>query len=222
MNIIDAFNAYSQDYDGHRRQFIPCFDVFYQSAVSLLSFDTDTPKILDVGAGTGLLSAFILSKYPKAEITLIDQADSMLKLAQNRFANMKQIRYLVADYTTHPFTEAYDAIVSALSIHHLDDKQKETFYQKCFSHLKDEGIFVNADQVLSLFPAIEENFIALWHDFVKKSQLPTEALEAYYRRTAYDKTTPLQTQLDWLLKAGFKQGDCIFKYLNFAVFFANK
>jgi len=35
-------------------------------------------------------------------------------------------------------------------------------------------------------------------------------------------TAPLNDQMDWLLAEGFSKTDCIFKYLNFAVFFAVK
>lgn len=220
MSLVDIFNDYSEDYDRNRRTFIPCFDQFYGSAISVLQFSTDSPKILDIGAGTGLLSSFVLSKYPKAEITLIDQAENMLELAKERFAGIPQIKYIKADYTEYCFSEKYDAIISALSIHHLEDEKKKKLYYDCFARINKNGIFVNAEQVQSPFPEIEDKMISMWHGYVKKSDISLEELEAYYVRTGFDKTTTLNKQLDWLLDAGFTQADCIFKYLNFAVFFA--
>jgi len=222
MHLKDVFNQYSQDYDANRRRFIPCYDTFYQSAINLLKFDTDSPKVLDLGAGTGLLSAFVLAEYPKAQLTLIDQAENMLDLARERFAGLEQIQYIADDYTTHGFTEKYDAIVSALSIHHLEDEKKKALYKTCFSNLKPKGMFDNADQVLSPDPEIEEQLIGIWHDFVKKSHIPDEELKAYYHRTSFDQTAPLNDQMGWLLAEGFSKADCIFKYLNFAVFFSVK
>lgn len=222
MHLKDVFNHYSQDYDAHRRHFIPCYDTFYQSAVEVLNFDTDSPKVLDLGAGTGLMTAFVLAKYPQAQITLIDQAENMLDLARERFAGLEQLEYIADDYITHQFTEKYDAIVSALSIHHLADEKKQVLYQACFANLKPTGIFVNADQVLSPDPEIEAQLIGIWHDFVKKSDVSAAELEAYYHRTSFDQTASLNEQLGWLLAEGFSKADCIFKYLNFAVFFAQK
>lgn len=222
MHLKDVFNQYSQDYDANRRHFIPCYNTFYQAAISVLQFDSESPKILDLGAGTGLLSAYVLAAYPQAQITLIDQAENMLDLARERFAGLAQIDYIAADYTTHQFSEKYDAIVSALSIHHLADEKKQGLYKNCYANLKPQGIFVNADQVLSPDPEIEARFISIWHDFVKTRQIPKDELQAYYHRTSFDQTAPLNEQMDWLLAEGFTKADCIFKYLNFAVFFGVK
>ncbi|WP_414733058.1 class I SAM-dependent methyltransferase [Acetobacterium carbinolicum] len=222
MHLKDVFNQYSQDYDANRRHFIPLYDTFYQSAIDLLNFDTDTPKVLDLGAGTGLMSAFVLAAYPKAQITLIDQAQNMLDLAKQRFEGRDQMHYIADDYTSHTFDEKYDAIVSALSIHHLEDDKKRKLFKSCFSSLTQNGIFVNADQVLSPDPELEEQIIGIWHDFVRKSDVTEEELAAYYHRTSFDQTAPLNDELAWLLSEGFSKADCIFKYLNFAVFFAIK
>lgn len=222
MNVIDTFNQYSEDYDKNRRLFIPCYDEFYQLAVESLEFKTDTPKILDLGAGTGLLSAFILSKYPKAEITLIDQAENMIQLAQKRFSENKQIHYIIDNFLTHEYTETYDAVVSALAIHHLEDSDKEKLYQKSYSLLNSTGVFMNADQVLSPYPNKEKQIIELWHDFIKSHDISNVEFQRYLKRTSFDKTATLANQLLWLEQSGFKESDCVFKYLNFAVFFATK
>ena len=220
--LFEAFNSYYQEYDQNRRNFIPLYDTFYESVISLLDFDSSVPKILDLGAGTGLLSAFVLSKYPEAEITLVDQAEKMLDLAQRRFNNHCNIKYILGDYTTIKFPEKYDAVISALSIHHLESEQKKDLYEKSFSLLNLEGVFINADQVRSNFDSIENKIINQWHNFILGKDLSKEEIEAYYYRTSFDKTTSLEEQLKWLLNAGFKSADCIFKYLNFAVFFALK
>ncbi|WP_269850752.1 class I SAM-dependent methyltransferase [Methanosarcina horonobensis] len=66
------FDAVSKKYDEQRKKFIPCFDDFYGTAVSVASVGTESPRILDMGAGTGLLSAFLMKRYPGASLTLID------------------------------------------------------------------------------------------------------------------------------------------------------
>ncbi|WKY48402.1 methyltransferase domain-containing protein [Eubacteriaceae bacterium ES3] len=222
MHLKKVFNEYSQDYDANRKYFIPLYETFYQAAVSLLNFKTQAPKILDLGAGTGLMSAFVLTAYPQAQITLIDQAGDMLDLARDRFAGNGNIQYIADDYLTHNYNEHFDGIVSALSIHHLEDQKKKQLYKNCFSSLKAGGIFVNADQVLSPDPQIETQIISIWHDFVKKSNVSQNELDSFYHRTSYDQTAPLFAQLNWLSELGFTKTDFIYKYLNFAVFFAIK
>ena len=58
----------SQKYDEQRKKFIPCFDDFYGVSVSVASVDTENPNILDIGAGTGLLSAFSDGKISRGLI----------------------------------------------------------------------------------------------------------------------------------------------------------
>ena len=107
----------------------------------------ENPKILDIGAGTGLLSAFLMERYPDASFTLIDISEKMLDVAKDRFRGNSNVKYIVADYSKHSFVEKYDMVVSALSIHHLEDEEKKELYKKSYSLLKQNGIIINADQV---------------------------------------------------------------------------
>ncbi len=56
-NVKKLFDSGADDYDWQRRQLIPCFDDFYGMAVSLVEPDERSPRILDLGAGTGLFAA---------------------------------------------------------------------------------------------------------------------------------------------------------------------
>lgn len=65
-NIKDKFNANARQYDPQRNKLIPCFNDFYSIPVALLQSENNAPSILDIGAGTGLLSAFVKEKYPRS------------------------------------------------------------------------------------------------------------------------------------------------------------
>ena len=84
--IQNQFNAVSEKYDRQRRFLIPCFDDFYGTALALSENVPAVKSILDVGAGTGLMSAFFHEKYPEAKITLVDISKEMLKKAEERFS----------------------------------------------------------------------------------------------------------------------------------------
>jgi trans-aconitate methyltransferase len=47
-----------------------------------------SPAILDLGAGTGLLSEFIMQKFPSASLTLLDESAEMLSKAQLRLEHI--------------------------------------------------------------------------------------------------------------------------------------
>jgi tRNA (cmo5U34)-methyltransferase len=62
----------------------------------------------------------------------------------------------------------------------------------------------------------------MWLDHLQKSDLTKQQLSVIMERMSYDRTTPLQTQLDWLTEAGFEDVDCYYKYYNFAVYAGRK
>jgi tRNA (cmo5U34)-methyltransferase len=220
--IKRKFDAVSKKYDEQRKKFIPCFDYFYGIAVSVASAGTESPNILDVGAGTGLLSAFLMKRYPEASFTLIDISEKMLDMAKDRFKGNSNVEYITADYSKHDFAERYDMIVSALSIHHLEDEEKNKIYKKSYSILKENGIFINADQVHGETPFIEYLNKTTWRHYVENSGLTEEEITAGYERTRLDKDTKLNQQLNWLKEAGFCDVSCIYKYYQFAVMFGRK
>lgn len=223
MNKIqDIFDDISKKYDSQRKMLIPCFDDFYGTCVSVADADNEAPKILDIGAGTGLLSSFLLNRYPKAGITLIDISEKMLEVAQKRFIGNDNIKYIVDDYTKFKLSEEYDMVVSALSIHHLDDSDKKELYRKCYSILKPNGIFINADQVSGETPYIDSLNKKRWKESIKKSGLPENEILSAFERMKLDKEAPLNQQLEWLKEIGFQDVSCIYKYYSFAVMFGRK
>ncbi|SHN56019.1 class I SAM-dependent methyltransferase [Desulfovibrio litoralis] len=222
MSVKEQFDSISKQYDQQRRGLIPCFDDFYRLPSEVLDFQGTTPNILDIGCGTGLFSSVLLKKYPNAKFTLIDLSDKMLELAKERFKNNINFKFITEDYTKHKFNEKFDIIISALSIHHLSATQKEVLYDSCYKMLNDNGIFINADQVLSPYPEVESMFSNLWKKEVEQSGLEPEEIKKAYQRLTLDNPSTLSDQLLWLKKAGFKYSDVLFKYYHFCVLYAKK
>jgi tRNA (cmo5U34)-methyltransferase len=67
--IKKAFDAIATEYDSLREVVIPDLQQFYTTAVWAAESSAPEPAILDIGAGTGLLSALILEKFPIAQMT---------------------------------------------------------------------------------------------------------------------------------------------------------
>jgi tRNA (cmo5U34)-methyltransferase len=81
--VRKEFDAIAAHYDAQRRMIIPEFDAFYASAVWAAEWtEGTTPRILDIGAGTGFLSELLLTKYPKGSLSLIDISEAMLAIAK--------------------------------------------------------------------------------------------------------------------------------------------
>lgn len=222
MGIKEQFDSVSKKYDEQRKLFLPCFEDFYLRCLEMVEFADDCPRVLDIGSGTGLFTSFLLEKYPNAKVTLIDLSEKMLDIAKKRFQGNENIEYIIADYTNYEFGSEFDIIISALSIHHLNAENKKKLYNNCFNWLDQNGVFINADQVLSEFVEIENKFTKIWREQVENCGLSQEEIQKGYLRVSFDDPSTLSQQLNWLNEAGFSTYDIVYKYYQFCVFYAKK
>ena len=220
--LKQQFDQVAKEYDQQRRQLIPCFDDFYGVAAHWVNTSEDEPRVLDLGAGTGLFSSFVQKKYPKAAFTLVDLSEEMLKAAKTRFEGHSNVKYIAADYTAYRPEERYDAVISSLSIHHLIDEDKKKVFQMVFSLLKNGGVFVNADQAAGRTPFLDKSYKQLWEDEIRNGVLSTQAITSAIARRKLDLNASVSEQLKWLEEAGFVDMDNVYKYHDFAVFYARK
>jgi tRNA (cmo5U34)-methyltransferase len=216
---IKAFDKDAADYDGLRRKLIPCYDLFYGTVIELIEAHglAAEARILDLGAGTGLLSDHILRRWPQAHIHLLDGSNEMLKQAQGRFVGNTRLSFQCAEFSTAELAGPLDVIVSAVAIHHLYDDEKKQLYRRIFDALKPDGLFINAEQVQGPTPAIHALYEKMWRDQAQSLGATPADLEAAALRMATDRCAPIEDQIAWLREAGFAEADCLFKAWRFAV-----
>lgn len=219
LTIQAAFNRAARSYDGLRRQLIPCFDGFYGAAVDLVAeFAPAGARVLDLGAGTGLLSALVAERLPDAALVLTDLAEGMLDRARERFAGRPApVEFRVMDHLDLAEEGAYDVVMSALSIHHLDDDGKRTVYVAMARAARPGGLVLNADQVAGDTPEMEARYWNHWRDAIGRAGLPESEIAAAIERQTLDRRAPLAPQLDWLRQAGLREVECRYKDVSFAV-----
>jgi trans-aconitate methyltransferase len=214
-----VFDVDAERYDSQRRLLIPCFDAFYETVLELLDEwgGPDSPAIADLGAGTGLLSAMVARNLTKARLHLIDASEKMLAQARARFADDTRFTYAVMDYTIDPIEGPWDAIVSALSIHHLGDDAKHAVYRRIFDALAPGGIFINADQIMAPDRVSEQRQEQRWQAAIRAAGISDKEFAATLERTRLDRLATVEAQLRWLREAGFVEVDCPFRQWKFAV-----
>lgn len=223
MEIDEQFNLIAKEYDSGRRQFIPCFDDYYIRTTDFISSNIKSPKkVLDLGAGTGLLTMFWYQIFPKAEYLLVDIAEDMLKIAKKRFAGMDNISYQNCNYADeYPFNE-FDTVISALSIHHLDDTQKQALFKNIFDNLPQNGMFVNYDQFCAGTEELNKWFDTYWENSLINSDLSVNDIERWKERKKLDKECSVEEQILMLKSAGFSEVKCVYSYQKFSVIVAIK
>ena len=216
-----AFSAHAPEYTALRRRLVPRFDAFYAAAVDALVSLSDgaVTRVLDLGAGTGLLSAWVGEAYPAARFDLLDGSAEMLAEARRRLAGV------VADVHIQDMADAlpagpYDAVISALAIHHLEDADKRSLFARVQAALRPGGVFVNAEQVAGPTPELAGLYRERWAaDAAAQGGSAGEIADAVSRRR-HDRCADVESQLAWLREAGFATVDCPYKYWESAVLVA--
>jgi tRNA (cmo5U34)-methyltransferase len=222
-HVRAAFNAFAREYDTQREHIIPELRQFYGTAVWACESREPSPLVLDIGAGTGLFSAYLLEKFPQAHLTLVDIAEKMLEVARQRFAGRDHTRYVAGDYSCVDLGGPYDIACSALSIHHLDAAEKRRLFSRIYACLKPGGMFVNADQADGETPYFRERYLAYWNGFLGSGGLNgAQHAEILKRRDTLDLNEKLSDQLAWLRAAGFSDVDVVYRNRTFVVTVARK
>jgi ubiquinone/menaquinone biosynthesis C-methylase UbiE len=221
--IKEQFNLIAQKYDSHRKCFIPCFDDFYKNSVSLLKcYKNNFQNVVDLGAGTGLLTMEIYKLYNNAHYTLVDISEDMLKIAKERFEGLNNFEFVEKNYVENIPIKNCDLICSALSIHHLENNEKVKLYKNIYKTLDSGGCFINLDQFIGASGEINNLYNEWWHNFIDNSGINSEDKTAWIERKKLDKENTIKETIELLKDSGFKNIECIYNFMKFGVIMAIK
>jgi len=227
MSVEALFDEAAGDYDRSRRMLVPDFDGFYGAALESIPFEREAPiRVLDLGAGTGLLSAMVAERFPLARVTLVDLSVEMLRVARRRFADSlapdpNRFEFRVMDFARKQLpggAGGYDLVVSALSIHHLTHNGKQELFEKIHDSLAERGRFVNADQALGPTPEDEQEYQEDWLRRVREAGASDGDLSAALTRMRADRNATLEAQMAWLEEAGFDGVKSYYQDRRFVVY----
>jgi tRNA (cmo5U34)-methyltransferase len=220
-SAISMFEQHAPDYVAARRRLVPTFDRFYGTAVEALGLIGRAPaRVLDLGAGTGLLAGAVAETYPDTELVLLDGSPAMLEQARSLLG--ERASYVTSRLEAPLPPGPWDAVVSALAIHHLDHAGKRDLYRRVRDEISSGGVFVNAEQVGASTPFLEDAYKA-WHERRARELGASEAEWAGAReRMLADRLATVEDQLAWLSEAGFADVDCLVKDHSHAVLFARR
>jgi tRNA (cmo5U34)-methyltransferase len=175
------------------------------TAESLLleALPTRIDRFLDLGTGDGRLLALVAGRHPRAEAIGLDSSEPMLSRARDRVAGRAGVELRSHDLAS-PLVEdgPFDAVVSGLAIHHLEDERKRELFGEIRALLAPGGVFANLDLVAAATPDRHERFR---REIGRVEDDPSDRLAG------------LCEQMDWLRGAGFAAVECHFKWLELAL-----
>ena len=207
----------------NRRKFIPCFDDYYINTTAFIASNMKAPEsIIDLGAGTGLLSYYWYKHYPDSNYLLVDIADDMLNVARLRFQGINSVSYQVSDYKKNLPAISFDTVISALSIHHLEQTEKEVLFSKIYQSLPKGGMFVNYDQFCAGDNELNTWYDRYWENQIFNSGLKNRDIELWQERRKLDRECSVEEEIGMLTRSGFRNIKCIYSYQKFAVIMAIK
>jgi tRNA (cmo5U34)-methyltransferase len=210
-------------YDDVIKRRVPLYNEIQTLMVSLLPFSKkEYLKVLDLGCGTGGTSVVLLKDFPLARVTGIDSSSDMLAVAA---AKVKQTTWridFICQNINHPLPlveGAFDAIISAFSLHYLTEDEKKALFSRCCEALKPGGMFIDAEAVISPSAKVYQLYMEKWKEFQRSDGFSEDEIGAQMLKFVRDvKPLTVERQLGLMNKAGFADVECYFKYLNLAVF----
>ena len=118
-----------------------------------IPYEKNAPiKILDLGAGYGGLTQFLLRYFTNATIVCQDGSEEMAKLGHERMKDfVGRFSYVVCDFSKPGWSlklkGEFDAVVSSIAIHNVRAANVvQRIYKDSFSLVKPGGCFLNFDR----------------------------------------------------------------------------
>ena len=217
----------SQDFIDYGRYFVPQREYQLQTITDLIPMPNGPAHILELSCGEGLLAEVLLARFPTVTLHGYDLSPAMLQQAQARLAHFgerfvpRQFDLTESEWRTGK--PAFHAVVSSLTVHHLDGPDKLRLFLDLYQMLHPGGVLVIADLIAPTRELGTAVAAKAWDEAVRQrsQQLDgnDDALTQFERlqwnlyrypedpEEAIDKPSSLLDQLKWLEQVGFTAVD---------------
>ena len=238
MSQKERFDSMAMEYDAYVPMMVPYHEDVQEQICSILSLiGKRSLRVLDVGAGSGILLQQISRKY-KTESVWQDFSDDFFTVAKNRLRG-ENASFVISDLGNPEWHSEikgkFDAIVSSNAIHHLKDQRKKELYNELVQLLAPGGMLLNADEIRGESDASYLLSLRFWDSHVRKqcaegliSRKMQDTWEAFTKRNLenFPNNDPdrkdihcrLPLQIEWLRAAGLEGVECFWRRYLWAVF----
>ena len=228
----------SQDFIDYGRYFVPQREYQLQIIGDLIPPPDKPAHILELSCGEGLLAELLLARFPIVMLHGYDLSPAMLHKAQARLASFgnrfvpRQFDLTATEWRTGEVR--FHAVVSSLTVHHLDGPQKLRLFLDLHKMLLPGGVIVIADIIAPTRPLGTAVAAQAWDAAVKQRSQQLDGDEAAFAQfeklrwnmfrypedpnTSIDKPSGLLDQLKWLEQAGFTAVDLHWAFAGHVIY----
>ena len=226
----------SRRYLDYGRYFVPQRQGQMRIMLDLLKGIPQPSQIVELCCGEGLLAELMLDEFPDSAYWGLDGSKLMLERAEQKLARftdrVRLSSFDLADRSWRKVNQLVQAVVSSLSIHHLDGEAKQLLFKDVYAMLVSGGAFVVADMIEPVTTWGRKVAADAWDEVVREQSLQLngnmKGLDFFEREgwNTYryldpddiDHPSPLFDQLKWLEQAGFMHIDVHFMQAGHALF----
>jgi len=200
-------------YDVEIRRFIPHYDEMIATGVEVLAALVPADAhILDLGGGTGALSAAVLHGLPGTRVTVLDVDPDMLAEARRRLAGFgDRCSFRQASFLD-PLPAA-DAVVASLALHHVHDLETKTaLYRAIRDALSPGGVLLNLDAAVTEGARLNGLVFDRMAERMGDHGISDSEARGHIASWAdEDRYFPLDAELAALREAGFDEVECFWR-----------
>lgn len=203
------------EYDREIVRFVFAYEAMIDEVVATLldRHGAEAPlHVLDLGAGTGALSARVAAALPRTRLTLLDADASMLARAAERLRPFGD-RVRAHHGSFFDPLPACDVAVASLSLHHVHDPaQKRALYAAIRAALAAGGALVSADVTIPRDPALARRAFARWAaHLVAAGDTEAQAYARFADWSTEDRYFALEEELAMMREAGFASAEAVWR-----------
>ena len=180
-------------------------------------------RVLELGVGTGTLTAQILEAFPHAHLTGIDLSPRMIGRARQKLRPYRERVELISGDLGAFKESPYEVVVSALAIQHLRDAEKWRLFRRIHRCLPVGGYFGNADDHLPEDPIFDTRYAQIASMLAapgRRSEGWASPQAVWHAHEKFDHPSTVTAELAALTKAGFRHVGVPWRFFGQAVVWA--
>ena len=206
------------------RAMVPGREEIERTFLDLIPAELDEPFLaVEIGTGSGWLSAAVLSEFSKAQMLGLDGSPEMLRKAAQllgHYGSRAELRrFRLEEPSWVDGLPAVRVFLSSLVLHHLDGSGKRDLFGRLFDRLEPGGALLFADVMAPRTERARDHFAAAWEEEIRRRSMEIhgdsraheffvrECWNIYKYPDPADKPSTLPEQLAWMEEAGFEGVD---------------